>query len=262
MISEQQIETNRKHWNTVFKNFAGWCALPAWGVFEIGKDDPTLLGEVRGKTFLEVCCGSGHSIKYLIANGAKKVYAIDLSDEQLKLAKKNNEEAVEQGAVSLIQTNMEKLTHLPEKVDFVFSIYGIGWTLDPVTTFKNIYSYLKPGGRFVWTWDHAIFSDVKLENDELVVRKSYFDDSIREKTWAGTLTFQANRRTSTWFQALRDAGFTINRYLEPLPLNIEEDIRSIAGTGMAEYYDKKKAEKLPSTIIFECIKPLGSQSAS
>jgi SAM-dependent methyltransferase len=39
-------------------------------------------------------------------------------------------------------------------VDVIFSIYAIGWTLDPAATFRNMAAYLKPGGRFVWSWGH------------------------------------------------------------------------------------------------------------
>ena len=219
-----KIKINQDNWNKTYTQFEGWCALPTWGPYEVCKDDPTLIGDIKDKIFLEMCCGSGHSIKYLIENGAKKVY--------------------------------EKLIELPEKVDVVFSVYGIGWTLDPASTFKNIFSYLKSGGKFVWSWDHGVFLNSQEQDGKVVVTGSYYDESEHhlETFYSGEGVYQAFRKTSTWFQFLRDAGFEINRYLEPKPININEDISTISSPEMGKYYSPVKAEKIPPVIVFECFK--------
>ncbi len=251
-----KLKANHENWNKTYSQFKGWCALPTWGPYEVCKDDLSLIGEIKGRVFLEICCGSGHSIKYLLENGAKKVYAIDFSESQINLAKETNAGSLKH--IEFILSPMEKLTKLPEQIDVVFSIYGIGWTLNPVSTFKNIFSYLKPGGKFAWSWDHGVFLNSKVRGKEVIVEGSYHDESEHHlKTFqSGEGVYQVFRKTSTWFQLLRDAGFEINRYLEPKPLNINEDIASISSLEMANYYDPIKTEKLPSVIIFECIKPL------
>jgi SAM-dependent methyltransferase len=262
MVNPEHLRLNQENWNKIYTKFAGWCALPAWGVYEIGTDDPSILGTVQGKIFLEMCCGSGHSIQYLVGKGAQKVYALDLSEKQLELARKNNERAIADKKVAFFHSPMEASIELPEKVDMVFSIYGMGWSLDPLATFKHIYNYLKPGGRFVWSWDHSLFSATTIEGDKVVFKKSYFDEELRErkgwKDFDGSSVYMANRKISTWFQYLRDAGFTINRYLEPYPININEDITTICSPEMGKYYAPLKGSTVPSTVIFECIKPLNS----
>ena len=40
--------------------------------------------------------------------------------------------------------------------DFVYSIYGIGWTTDLQGTFKKIASYLKKDGIFIFSWHHTL----------------------------------------------------------------------------------------------------------
>ncbi len=249
-----KIKTNQDNWNKTYTQFEGWCALPTWGPYEVCKDDPTLIGDIKDKIFLEMCCGSGHSIKYLIENGAKKVYAVDFSESQINLAKKTN--AAHLDKVEFILSPMEKLIELPEKVDVVFSVYGIGWTLDPASTFKNIFSYLKSGGKFVWSWDHGVFLNSQEQDGKVVVTGSYYDESEHhlETFYSGEGVYQAFRKTSTWFQFLRDAGFEINRYLEPKPININEDISTISSPEMGKYYSPVKAEKIPPVIVFECFK--------
>jgi len=257
-MDDSKIKINQKNWNKTYTQFEGWCALPTWGPYEVGKDDSSLIGEIKGKTFLEICCGSGHSIKYLIENGAEKVYAIDFSENQIQLAKNTNKDHLDK--VEFILSSMENLISLPEKVDVVFSVYGIGWTLDPVSTFNNVFSYLKPGGKFVWSWDHGVFLNSKAQDGDIIIEGSYHNESEHylEGFRSGEGVYQIFRKSSTWFSLLRNAGFEINRYLEPKPINLNEDIATISSIDMAKYYSQIKGEKLPSVIIFECIKPMTS----
>jgi SAM-dependent methyltransferase len=251
-----KLEANKTNWNLSYGNFNGWGALPTWGPYEVGKDDPSLIGDIEGKTFVEIACGSGHSVKYLLDRGARKVYGLDFSEEQIRVAEEVNAEYVKSGRAEFHVCPMEERVALPEEVDTVFSIYGLGWTVDPVTTLKNIYSYLKPGGRFVWSWDHSVLSDADVDNGTVVVKHSYHDESeVRLEKWSkGDDAYITYRKTSTWFALLRDAGFTVNRYLEPEAVNLNENIEAISGSKMAAYYAPEKVTKLPWVFIFECIK--------
>ena len=77
-----RISENQKTWDAVAHEFFDACALPLWGPFGIG-DDLKLIPEIKNNTFLEVACASGRSIKYLLDNGVRKVYGLDLSGTQL-----------------------------------------------------------------------------------------------------------------------------------------------------------------------------------
>lgn len=68
------ITENQKAWDVVADLFAEASALPVWGPFGIGAD-LNLIPEIKDKTFLEIACGSGRSIKYLTGQGAKKSMA-------------------------------------------------------------------------------------------------------------------------------------------------------------------------------------------
>ena len=140
-----------------------------------------------------------------------------------------------------------------EPVDVVFSIYGIGWTADPMTTFKNIYSYLKPGGQFIWSWDHSFFSDVVYKESQFVVDHSYHnEDLIVLPNWKkkeGATAYLTYRKVSTWFQLLKDAGFDVIGYHEPKPKTLER-----GSEDPARYYSIQKAETIPCSFIFVCKK--------
>jgi len=248
--SDKIISENQKTWDAVADIFVNASALPVWGPFGIG-DDLNLIPEIKGKTFLEIGCGSGRSIKYLTEKGAKKVYGLDLSTKQIKEAIAYNQMKVNQGKVKLIQGSMEEKIDI-EPVDFVFSIYAIGWTPEPEKTLRNIYSYLKPGGLFIWSWDHTFFTDVKYENGKFVVVYSYHKETaLAIKNWKkdGTTANITYRKTSTWFQLLRKAGFEIIGYHEPKPKDL-----SWGHNDSMRYYSIQKAEKIPCSFIFVCEK--------
>lgn len=243
---------NEKTWDGVADQFKEASALPVWGPFGIG-EDLNLIPEIEGKTFLEIACGSGRSIKYLTDHGAKKVIGADISGVQLSEASLYNTEGMVSKTVELIKARMEDKLPI-EPVDVVFSVYGIGWTADPESTFKNIYSYLKPGGTFIWSWDHTFATDVKYQEGKYVVEYSYHNEGlIPLKNWKGAgLTANITyRKTATWFKLLRDAGFEIVAYYEPKPVNINR-----GSEDPTQHYSIQKAEKVPITFIFVCKKSL------
>ncbi len=68
---DSQTKTNNKTWDGMVDLFLEASSLPVWGPFSVGKN-LKLITNIKGKTFLEVCCGSGRFIKYLTDRGAKK----------------------------------------------------------------------------------------------------------------------------------------------------------------------------------------------
>lgn len=245
------ISENQKTWDAVAHEFFDASALPVWGPFGIG-DDLNLIPEIKDKVFLEIACGSGRSIKYLLDNGAKKVYGLDLSNTQLIEAKRFNEEYIASEKAVLIHGKMEDKLDI-ESVDTVFSIYGVGWTQNPQETFNNIYSYLKPRGQFIWSWDHSFFSDVVYKEGEFVIDHSYHnEDPIILPNWKkkhGVNAHLTYRKASTWFQLLRDSGFEIIGLHEPKPKTLDR-----GSEDPTKYYAMQKAEKVPCSFIFVCRK--------
>lgn len=248
---DKTLTDNEKTWDAVAGLFIEASALPVWGPFGIG-EDLNLISEITDKTFLEIGCGSGRSIKYLIDRGAKKVYGLDLSAVQIEEATRYNLVAIDEGKVKLLKGSMEERLSI-ESIDCVFSVYAIGWTADPETTLVNIYSYLKPGGTFIWSWDHTFFTDVQYEDEKYVVKYSYHDENpITLKNWKEKHDVNAHvtyRKTSTWFKLLRNAGFEVTGYYEPKPV-IEEN----GSWDPKKYYSTQKAEKIPCSFIFVCKK--------
>ena len=145
MDLHKTLEQNKKSWNNNFKNYYGTTALPHYGCNIPLETELNFFGDISNKSILEICCGSGHSLLYLAKNGAKNLWGVDISESQITVASDllthNDIEA------KFMISSMENDPGLPhDYFDVVYSIYGLGWTLDLKTTLSNISKYLKKDG--------------------------------------------------------------------------------------------------------------------
>ncbi|MBQ9118746.1 MAG: class I SAM-dependent methyltransferase [Lachnospiraceae bacterium] len=149
------IHTNQSYWNDHANYWFGTTALPTYGVYFPTEDDLHLFDDVAGKKLLEICCGSGHSLKYHADHGAGELWGVDLSQKQLDNAAAYLSESGY--TANLICSPMEAELNVPKNYfDYVYSIYGIGWTTDLQGTFNKIASYLKKDGIFIFSWHHTL----------------------------------------------------------------------------------------------------------
>jgi SAM-dependent methyltransferase len=249
----EELLTNRKAWNQnhVAKKYRGACALPAWGPFgECSESE--LLGPLAGKTVLEVACGSGQSLSYVAQRGASKIHGVDFSSASIAMATELNRRDIGTGRVQLMEAPMEEELDLRD-IDVAFSSYGLGWTLEPERVFSNLASYLKPGGKLVWSWEHPLFWKVRYEEGKMHLHDAYLNETVRrEEKWSGSDgVYMVTRPIASWFRYLTTAGFIVREFLEPQPISITH-----APLDPARYYSQAKLSNLPSTMIFVCEKPL------
>ena len=93
MDKEEIIVNNKTYWNNHADLWFGTTALPEYGVRFPKEDDLHLFGDIVNKRMLEMCCGSGHSLKYNADRGAGELWGVDLSQKQLDNAAKLLEES-------------------------------------------------------------------------------------------------------------------------------------------------------------------------
>jgi SAM-dependent methyltransferase len=248
-----KLRANRKVWNQVADKYDKPAnALPKWGPYHVCERDSTLIGSIKGARFLELGFGAGYSIRYLLENGAEHVTGVDLSDRQMELATENNRRWVEEGRVRLVRWPMEERLRLVDPVDTVFSIFALGWSVDLPATLRNVASYLKPGGRLVFSWEHPLFPITEFAEGGVRFRSPYFQSGEFESDWQpGTTSIMHARTIAAWFRELREAGFVVERYLEPEPEHFSEQQMDVAN---GQYYYRGRALIVPATMIFVCRK--------
>lgn len=255
MDNNQIIEKNKSYWNVNADFWFGTTALPEYGVKFVTENELHLFGDVSGKKMLEICCGSGHSLKYHADRHAGELWGVDLSQKQLDNAKAY---LAENGhTAKLICSPMEDNLPVPKNYfDYVYSIYGIGWTTDLQGTFDKIASYLKKDGIFIFSWHHPLHYCVGwscaerknvFEDDKLVFGKSYFDESYFTMPVHDDEVVLCNRKISTYVNALASAGFVIEQMIEQTD--------SITMESTEDMSDKtRKAKMLPISVCFKARK--------
>ena len=129
MDSDKIIDNNKRYWNEHADFWFGTTALPEYGVNFVTEDELRFFQDVAGKKVLEICCGSGHSLKYLGDRKAAELWGLDISQKQLAHAEEYLKQNGYQAKLSC--ASMEENTDIPtDYFDYVYSIYGIGWTTD------------------------------------------------------------------------------------------------------------------------------------
>ncbi|MEK3790427.1 class I SAM-dependent methyltransferase [Paenibacillus sp. FSL R7-0204] len=244
---KEMLEINKAGWDEVADQYFGIHALPQYGPYAPTEDELHLLGDVTGKTVLEIGCGSGHSLLYMANRGAGDIWGIDLSTTQVNYAKELLQENRLTGNIQ--QMSMENIDDLPsEYFDIVFSVYALGWTVDMARTLSNIYKRLKNGGVLVFSWEHPIQSRLMYEDDKITYTQSYHSEGPYKVTWRGVPVIMHHRKVSTILNELSNAGFFIERVIE------ESRVPETDESSPTTWYSGMKARLSPPTIIIKCIK--------
>ena len=108
-------------------------------------------------------------------------------------------------AAKLVCSSMESESGVPrEYFDLIYAVYSIGWTTDLRQTVRQIYSYLKTGGMFIFSWSHPLHKCVSLEDGKMIFDNCYFDESWYSVSLDGEEIMLSNRKLSTYVNALAE----------------------------------------------------------
>lgn len=165
-----------------------------------------LLGDVAGMRLLDAACGPGLYAQELAAAGAD-VVGVDNSPGMIELAR-----ALVPGAQFHVHDLDEPLIWVPDgSFDVVLSALALHYFRDPTATLREFHRVLRSGGR-------AVISSSHPTSDWLRLSGSYFDVESVTETWSRGWEIGAWRAPlQFWFDAFADAGFLVERFVEPRP---------------------------------------------
>jgi len=253
---EEILNINQKGWNEVAPMFYGGTALPKYGPLAVTEDNLNLISEIGDGTVLELGCGSGHTLAYLWENKhARELWGLDFSEEQLRLAREfldgRNIPA------KLLLSSMDENPGIPlHHFDLVVSIYALGWTPDLSRTLELVNSYLKPGGIFIFSWEHPVYRclDYSPELDKFILERSYIDEYPEfHPSWKGIEIVINHRKLSTYLNALVQSGLVIEQV-------IESELNTAAAREQDfapdKWYSTARAQMMPTTFIVRAYRPV------
>lgn len=250
-MDDDILAQNRASWDAMADSWFGSTALPVYGCLIPTENELRLFPDLKGKRVLDIGCGSGHSLAWCGGRGAAELWGLDLSARQIENARKH---LLGEGyCPKLYCAPMEADCGIPKAYfDVAFSIYAIGWTTDLTATFRNIASYLRPGGIFLFSWDHPLMHCIEVIDEQLVFTGSYTKDEKFSFIQRGQSVTVHNRRLSTYINCLADTGFLVQQ--------VVEESNSVALAENVEfssvYYSPWKAKKFPLSFVIKAQKLL------
>ncbi len=243
---------NRAAWNAIARHYQERHAQDfqrvAWGIGGPYEDDVRLLGDVRGKRLLEVGCGGGqHSI--LLAKHGARCVGIDLSDDQVKYARRLAErEGVDAEFYQGDATDLSMFE--AESFDAAHSAFALHYVDDVDRCYGEVFRVLRPGAAFVFSVDHPVFRCFD-DRSQQFVRPYWTPYTEWDWEFPGVkVRMHANYRpVGDEIDALRRAGFVIERVIEPKP----EDRAALER--WLEPAEIARVQYLPVSVIFVARRP-------
>ncbi len=206
--------------------FAGYSTLERFGAgWERAAEHADLLAlmpDVDGRRVLDLGCGAGQLARHLAMAGAAEVVGIDVSERMLALAR------VEWGhpRVTYRREAIEEAAFPPARFDLIVSSLVLHYVNDYAGLVGRIAEWLAPGGVFVYSTEHPIFT-ARLPGDGWVLDDAgrrtrwgldcYADEGAREETWFVPGVRKVHRTFATLINSLLDAGLVVERVVEPVP---------------------------------------------
>jgi len=172
----------------------------------------SLLPDVKGKRVLDAGCGPGVYAEWLVSHGAE-VVGLDVNEKMVQFARRRL-----QGRAQIVQANLEDpLDFLADaSFDLVVSPLVMDYVRDWRKTFGEFYRILREGGHLVFSMEHP-----QAKFDLHRATSNYFEVELVEYEWRGfgiTVRMPSYRRPlAEVINPLGEAGFVLERILEPLP---------------------------------------------
>jgi SAM-dependent methyltransferase len=247
----QEIDL-RQSWNRLSphyqRNHSIRTDVVHYGVAAPNEDQLRLLGAVEGKRVLELGCGGGQCSVAFARQGAACV-GVDLSDAQIAYARGLAEQ--EDVTVTFTQADMVAFLEAQSEAtfDIVFSAYAFQYVEDLARVFRGARRVLKPGGLFVFSLDHPLNDITLYEEGKVRLSDGYFARGQMNWDWVYGENqerepfYSFHRTTGDFLNLLVDAGFVVERLLEPEP-TAEENA----------WFDSNEIERysmIPATIIWK-----------
>jgi len=182
----------------------------------------SLCPDFSGKAVLDLGCGYGENCTEISRLGATNVVGIDISKKMLEIAEHEN--MCEN--VRFLQLSMNNLDELNQQFDIVLSSLAVHYIEDFDSLLHSIYGLLSNNGVFIFSQEHPLTTALKKGNywsrdeDGNILHYNLTDYSSmgeRRTTWIVDDVLKYHRSISYIMNALMNAGFMIERVLEPLP---------------------------------------------
>lgn len=190
-----------------------------------------ILPDFSGKKVLDLGCGYGWHCKYAVQKGADYVLGTDISRKMLNMAKeKNTDKKIEYRCIAMEDLNVPEQTF-----DVVLSSLALHYVKDFDALVHNISKWLKPGGSFVFSVEHPVFTaygsqDWYYDENGNILHfpvDNYYYEGEREAVFLGEKIIKYHRTITAYLNTLLKNGFELCHVTEPQPPENMMDIEGM-----------------------------------
>ena len=197
------------------RSVQGLSAAGEWHAFR------QMLPDFDDKRVLDIGCGFGWHGIYAADHGAAHVLGIDISEKMLRVA----QEKTTAPNIEYKRMAMESLDFPADSFDVVLSSLAFHYTPDFRAVCNQVYQCLAPGGDFVFSCEHPVFTaqgpqDWFYDADARCAHwpvDRYFEEGARSAVFLGTEITKYHRTVTTYVNTLLEVGFTLTGVVEPQP---------------------------------------------
>jgi len=206
----------------------------------------SMLDNINNKSILDLGCGAGDMDAYFINNGAKEVYAVDISQNMIKEAKERN------GLKGIIYDIMplEEIDKINKKFDIVYSSLAFHYIQDFDKLINDISNLLNENGLLVFSQEHPIVTAtilksgspkyIEFQNKRYYYLSDYNNQSVRHSKVAGSILLTKYHRN---FSKIMNTLITNN-------LSIQEVRESEASEEVIKQVEKYQYQKDRPYFLF------------
>jgi ubiquinone/menaquinone biosynthesis C-methylase UbiE len=228
--------------------------------------DPLLfneIGNLRGKTVLELGCGNGYLAKKFLHEDVEQLILMDISEHNLAYA---SQKVSDPNVAFLLQDATKPWNVDDQSVDVIYSNMLLNEIEEITSVCVEVHRVLRPGGIFAFSvthpaWDMYTYAQevVGVESYKIKGLGGYFrrdyakflmgsSDPSSGHTKKRAEIFEVEhfqRPISDYFASVLQAGFRIEKFLEP---EINDELLE-AAPRFSDYTDR------PISMVLICSKP-------
>ncbi|NIK75247.1 SAM-dependent methyltransferase [Paenibacillus castaneae] len=197
------------------RSIGGLNAAGEWQAFR------ALLPELNDKKILDIGCGFGWHCRYAREQQAQSVVGIDLSENMLERARAMTNDS----QITYRRLAIEDMDFAAGEFDVVISSLALHYVEHFHIICRKIYEYLVPGGTFVLSVEHPVFTSIPAQDWVYNSQgeklhwpvDDYYSEGIRQTRFLENDVIKFHRTVATYMNALLESGFQITKLSEPQP---------------------------------------------
>ncbi|TCP29421.1 methyltransferase family protein [Scopulibacillus darangshiensis] len=180
-----------------------------------------LIPELRNKSVLDLGCGFGWHCRFARTEHASSVVGVDISEKMLQKACEKTDDPL----ISYLKMPIEDIDFSDSQFDVVLSSLAFHYIRSFDAICKKVFDCLKPGGAFVFSVEHPIFTS-RNEQDWYVDDQgrrlhwpvdNYQLEGLRETSFLTEDVVKYHSTFATYINDVINAGFSIKAVREPMP---------------------------------------------